>query len=200
MLKTLKLENIWHKYENNWILNDISYEFQNKKYVLMGASGIGKSTLLNIANNIIKPFKGKVTCSHKIGSIFQNINLLNDFTLRENIELALKIKKIKGEYEELSYLCSINKILDKYPNEVSGGQKQHAAIVRALALKATFLIADEPTGNLDQNSAQVIRNLFDLMHQKFSIGWIVSSHDPAWLKIADEALTIKEGKLVPLNG
>jgi ABC-type lipoprotein export system ATPase subunit len=199
MLKTLKLENISHKYENNWVLNDISYEFQNKKYVLMGPSGIGKSTLLNIANKIIKPLKGNVICNHNIGCIFQNINLLNDFTLKENIELALKIKNIKGEYAELARLCQIDKILNKYPNQVSGGQKQHTAIVRALAMKATFLIADEPTGNLDPNSAQVIRNLFNLMHQQFGIGWIVSSHDSQWLSIADETLTITEGKLTKLN-
>ena len=152
--KFLTLENISHRYEESWVLNEITYTFENKKYVLMGPSGIGKSTLLHIACNILKSTYGKIETTHEIGCIFQTLNLLNDFTLRENIELAAKIKHKKPEYEEIAYLCGITKILDKYPNQVSGGQKQHAAITRALATGATFLIADEPTGNLDAESAR----------------------------------------------
>jgi len=195
----LKLVNISHQYDKQTqVLKDISYTFENKKYVLMGPSGIGKSTLLHIACNIIKPTHGHVETRHSLGCIFQTLNLLEDFTLRENIELAAKIKGEKAEYEEVANLCGITKILDKFPNEVSGGQKQHAAITRALATGATFLIADEPTGNLDSDSAKIVRNLFALLNRQFNIGWIVSSHDPAWLDIADEKLTLKTSRLQKL--
>lgn len=194
----LVLNNITHKYGNQVVLQDVSYVFENKKYVLMGASGIGKSTLLHIASEIIKPTHGSVETTHNIGCIFQTLNLLADFTLRENIELAAKIKDRTPEYLEVANLCGITKILDKYPNEVSGGQKQHAAITRALATGATFLLADEPTGNLDCDSARVVRNLFALLHKQFNVGWVVSSHDPAWLDIADVKLTLRNGKIAKL--
>ena len=85
----LELNNISHAYSNNeLVLDDISFDFTNKKYVLIGPSGIGKSTLLHIINGIITPTKGKVQSNHKFGTIFQTLNLLNDFTLKENIEIT----------------------------------------------------------------------------------------------------------------
>lgn len=195
----LQLNNISHQYnKEGLVLNDLSYEFSNKKYVLMGPSGIGKSTLLHIAGKIIKPTMGTVETTHNFGIIFQTLNLLNDFTLRENIELAARIKKRNIEYEELANLCKLTDILDKYPNQVSGGQRQLCAIVRALATGATFLLADEPTGDLDEQNAQLIRQLFDLLNSKFEMGWLVSSHDSSWLEIADKKLTIKNGILEEL--
>lgn len=199
--KILKLTNICHQYDkkyDNWVLKDISFNFTNKKYVLMGPSGIGKSTLLHIITNIIKPTHGHIKTNHKFGSIFQNLNLLSDFTLRENISIAAKIKKYQPEYMELAKFCDVVDILDKFPSQISGGQKQRGAIIRALSTGATFLIADEPTDNLDEQNAQIIRNLFNLLNEELSIGWIVSSHDPSWLTIAHEKLTLKSGNLVYL--
>jgi putative ABC transport system ATP-binding protein len=195
----LKLINISHRYEkgleNSWILENINYEFGKKKYVLIGQSGIGKTTLLNIAGSIIKPTVGEIESNFNLGFIFQSLNLLSDFSLRENIELPGKINSQETKYSELAKLTNIENILDKFPNEVSGGQKQRAAITRALASGANFIIADEPTANLDKANAKLIIDLFALIHERLGIGCLISTHDTTWLDIADEKLEIQNRQL-----
>lgn len=192
----LKLNNIYHRYgKENWILKNLTYSFQAKKYILLGPSGIGKSTLLHIASGIIKPVSGYVISNYSIVNIFQSLNLLNDFTLRENIELAAKIRGKKALYSQIVEMTKISHILDKFPNQVSGGEKQRAAIARALSLEANFILADEPTGNLDPENASIIREIFNLIHAELGIGFIISTHDYAWLNIGNEKIEIKDGSL-----
>lgn len=192
----LSLKNISHKYENSpWIFSELDFQFENKKYVIIGPSGIGKSTLLHIINGLIQPIGGRIDSQYKTTMIFQSLNLLTDFTVRENIELALRINNLKLEYDELVSILGIENILDKFPNEISGGQKQRAAIARALSIGANFILADEPTGNLDAENACMIRELFKLIYDKLNIGFIISTHDHKWLEIADVQLQIVQGKL-----
>lgn len=196
----LRLINVSHRYEKSekWILNNVNFNFDNRKYVLVGSSGVGKSTLINIAGKIMPATSGQVLTDFTLGYIFQSFNLLSDFTLRENIELASKIKNTKPGYEEIAKLTGISQILDKFPNQVSGGQNQRAAITRALAYGANFILADEPTANLDQENAKIIIDLFDLINKELNIGFIISTHDNNWLKIADEALKIENCNLQEL--
>jgi len=196
----LRLINISHRYKNSEksTLENVNFNFENRKYILVGPSGTGKTTLINIAGKIMEPTRGQVLTDFVLGFIFQSFNLLSDFTIRENIELAAKIKKITPGYEEISKLTGIFEILDKFPNQVSGGQNQRAAITRSLAYGANFVLADEPTANLDDENAQIIINLFDLINKELNIGFVISTHDRKWLTIADEALTIENGILKEL--
>jgi ABC-type lipoprotein export system ATPase subunit len=191
----IRLENVYQKYDKTWILSDISCQFENKSYLIMGDSGIGKTTLLNIIGKIIKPTHGKVETRNKIGFIFQNFNLLSDFTVKENIEIGMKIKKQSGSYENIVELTGIKDILYKYPHQISGGQKQRTAIARTLADGSDFILADEPTGSLDDTNAENIRDIFHIINKELKVGFIISSHDARWKASVDENFSIKAGKL-----
>lgn len=191
----LILKNVYHKYDESWVLHDISFIFENKKYVLIGPSGVGKSTLLHIAGGIIKPKKGSVKSEYENAFIFQTSNLLEDLTVLENIEIAAQIRKRKCSYSQLIDLLGIEKILDRFPNQISGGEKQRVAIVRALSFGANFIFADEPTGNLDPDNARMIRNIFSLINKELKIGFLISTHDYDWLAVADKKLKLESGTL-----
>jgi len=191
----LNMIQITHSYGDQRILDDISFSFKEKQYLIIGASGIGKSTLLNIAGSIIAPQIGSVQNTYQIGYIFQTNNLLADFTIKENIEIAMHIKKNKDQYSNIAEITGITKILNKFPNQISGGEKQRASIARTLASGCNFILADEPTGNLDPENAENIRKLFKLINQELNLGYIVCSHDYEWKKYTDETLELKKGKL-----
>jgi ABC-type lipoprotein export system ATPase subunit len=192
----LELVNLSHSYDKkNLVLDDISFKFDSKKYVLIGPSGVGKSTLLNIAGGLLDPYKGFVRSDYDSAFIFQLFNLLDDFTIRENIEIAPKIKKKKVAYNEVVEITGISHLLDKFPGEISVGEKQRAAIARALACNPDFIFADEPTGSLDPYNASIIRNIFDQINKSLSIGFLISTHDYNWLSFADEKLNLKDGKI-----
>lgn len=193
----IKLENISHKFDNTLILNKINFSFDKKKYLIIGPSGIGKTTLLNIINKNLQPTNGNVTSKLRTEMIFQDFKLLEDFTIKENIDIALQINKIENEYLNIIELLGIKNILNKFPKEISGGEKQRAAIARALALDAKIIIADEPTSNLDQNNAKNILEVFENIHNTLNIGFIISSHDVLWETFAQTKLTIKNGELIP---
>lgn len=194
----LKLINIYHKYDSIWILHDINYNFENKRYLLMGHSGIGKTTFLNICAKLLKPTKGKIETDRKIGFIFQNFNLLSDFTVKENIEIAIKIKKQTISYENIIDFTNIKDILHKYPHQISGGQKQRVAIARALADGSNFILADEPTGSLDNENAKNIRKLFEVINKELNVGFLISSHDDMWKESVDVKMKLEDGDLITI--
>lgn len=198
-------------------LNDIHFSVEKGEYVaIMGESGSGKTTLLNILASLDKPTAGSVriqnrdtvTMSEKevsdfrrksLGFVFQDFNLLDTFTLLDNIFLPLVLSGKK--YEEMSRRLNpiaqklgISKILDKYPYEVSGGQKQRAAVARALIINPTIILADEPTGALDSKSADELLDLFSAInHEEQTI--LMVTHSIKAASNASRVLFIKDGNI-----
>ena len=167
-------------------LRNVNFSVEPGEYVaVMGESGSGKSTLLNILAALDRPTKGKVYLKGRnlsgikekemaafrrqnLGFVFQDFHLLDTFSLRDNIFLPLVLSGMKyGKMEErlqpVAKQLEITQLLDKYPYEVSGGQKQRAAVARALVTKPQLLLADEPTGALDYNTGKSILKLLQNM-------------------------------------
>ena len=203
------------------VLNKISYKFKKGKiYSLVGPSGSGKSTLLNLLSLIDKPSKGSIkianknvnfsdsisndiTRANKIGIIYQQNNLLPDFTALENVYLArLSIDNNKNkavdDANKIINKMGLSKRLDHYPSELSGGEMQRIAIARALINEPEIILADEPTGSLDQSTAkEVFKILYKLKNLNRLI--IYATHNRFFAKMADCKLEIIDGNIRNIN-
>lgn len=222
----IKLENISKEYKTNTkvikVLNDVNAKFYSGKfYAIMGHSGSGKSTLVNILalidnfdsgsyylyNLNIKDFNDEKLSNlrmNNIGFIFQEINLIPTLKAYENVMVPMLInKKIKANERKELALKLLKEVgledrIDHFPRELSGGEQQRVAIARALANDPNIIIADEPTGNLDEKTESEI---FELL-KKLSVKGrciIIVSHSEYVKKYADEVLKIENGKLVGVN-
>lgn len=222
----IKLENISKEYKTNTrvikVLNDVNAKFHSGKfYAIMGHSGSGKSTLVNILalidnfdsgayylyNLNIKDFNDEKLSNlrmNNIGFIFQEINLIPTLKAYENVMVPMLInKKIKANERKELALKLLKEVgledrIDHFPRELSGGEQQRVAIARALANDPNIIIADEPTGNLDEKTESEI---FELL-KKLSVKGrciIMVSHSEYVKKYADEVLKIENGKLVGVN-
>ena len=222
----IKLENISKEYKTNTkvikVLNDVNAKFYSGKfYAIMGHSGSGKSTLVNILalidnfdsgsyylyNLNIKDFNDEKLSNlrmNNIGFIFQEINLIPTLKAYENVMVPMLInKKIKANERKELALKLLKEVgledrIDHFPKELSGGEQQRVAIARALANDPNIIIADEPTGNLDEKTESEI---FELL-KKLSVKGrciIMVSHSEYVKKYADEVLKIENGKLVGVN-
>ena len=203
------------------VLNKISYKFKKGKiYSLVGPSGSGKSTLLNLLSLIDKPSKGSIkianknvnfsdsisndiTRANKIGIIYQQNNLLPDFTALENVYLArLSIDNNKNKaVDDASKIINkmgLGKRVDHYPSELSGGEMQRIAIARALINEPEIILADEPTGSLDQSTAkEVFKILYKLKNLNRLI--IYATHNRFFANMADCKLEIIDGNIKNIN-
>jgi len=203
------------------VLNKISYKFKKGKiYSLVGPSGSGKSTLLNLLSLIDKPSKGSIkienknvnfsdsvsndiTRANKIGIIYQQNNLLPDFTALENVYLArLSIDNNKNkavrDANKIINKMGLSKRVDHYPSELSGGEMQRIAIARALINEPEIILADEPTGNLDQSTAkEVFKILYKLKNLNRSI--IYATHNRFFANMADCKLEMIDGNIKNIN-
>ena len=203
------------------VLNKISYKFKKGKiYSLVGPSGSGKSTLLNLLSLIDKPSKGSIkianknvnfsdsisndiTRANKIGIIYQQNNLLPDFTALENVYLArLSIDNNKNKaVDDANKIISkmgLSKRIDHYPSELSGGEMQRIAIARALINEPEIILADEPTGSLDQSTAkEVFKILYKLKNLNRLI--IYATHNRFFANMADCKLEIIDGNIKNIN-
>ncbi|EAA0144679.1 ABC transporter ATP-binding protein [Listeria monocytogenes] len=199
-------------------LENISIDIKEGEFTgIMGPSGAGKSTLLNVLSTIDKPTSGQIVISgqelenmneqqmstfrrDKLGFIFQDYNLLDTLTIRENIILPLALAKrpVKEMEEKLAIISEkfdITEILDKYPSEISGGQKQRTAASRAIITSPSLIFADEPTGALDSKSAtNLLESLRDLNEQDKSTIMMVT-HDAFAASFCKRILFIKDGEL-----
>ncbi|WEV37140.1 ABC transporter ATP-binding protein [Lactobacillus sp. ESL0677] len=184
---------------------------------IMGASGSGKTTLLNILSTLDKPTTGHVFINHEdistlnanqmadfrskqIGFIFQDFNLLENLTNRENIALPLTLQgmsahKIDPLVDKIAARLGIKEILAKYPAQLSGGQKQRVASARALVHEPAILLADEPTGALDSSSARELLDTMADLNQKDGVTTLMVTHDPFSASFANRILFIKDGKI-----
>ena len=218
----LKVENVSKLYEteNNSILavNDVSFQIPHGSFVgIMGASGSGKTTLLNLIATIDKPTNGVVRISGQnivdmpdeaaaefrrkhLGFVFQEYNLLETLTIYENIALALTIKEVSKEkirpmIQNLSEKLDISAVLDKFPYEVSGGQRQRCACARAIVVNPDIILADEPTGALDSHAARQLLDTFAMLCREFSATILMVTHDVMAASYCDRILFMKDGEI-----
>lgn len=196
-------------------LRDVSFSVEEGEYVaIMGESGSGKTTLLNILASLDKPTKGEVILSGKkttdikdkdlaafrrenLGFVFQDFNLLDTFTLRDNIYLPLVLSgkphsEMEKRIEPLAKKLGIEDLLLKYPFEVSGGQKQRAAVARALITNPHIVLADEPTGALDSKASDSLLTLFNTINEAGQTILMVT-HSTKAASHAKRVLFIKDG-------
>ena len=198
-------------------LSDVSFSVEQGEYVaIMGESGSGKTTLLNILASLDKPTSGEVLLNGKnivsikekeisnfrrnnLGFVFQDFNLLDTFSLKDNIFLPLvlsgkKFNEMNERLQPLAKKLGIADLLEKYPYEVSGGQKQRAAIARALITNPQLILADEPTGALDSHSSDELLQLFeDINNEGQTI--VMVTHSTKAASSAKRVLFIKDGRV-----
>lgn len=212
----LELRNISKKYGNVTILDNTNLLIsQGSSIAIVGASGTGKTTLLNIASLLDVPTSGEIyyfgkkisqenyTQNRKkfISFVYQQHNLMPEFTVLENISIIAKMKEVYNEEHTLHLLEKIGIIehKDKKPSELSGGQKQRASIVRAIACKPKILFADEPTGNLDPDSAEVSSNLLISLAVEQNIAVFLITHNMEIAKKCNQILQIHKHQLVDIR-
>lgn len=198
-------------------LRDVNFTVERGEYVaIMGESGSGKTTLLNILAALDKPTEGKVYLKDRdlgklkekeiatfrrqnLGFVFQDFNLLDTFSLKDNIFLPLvlsgkKYPEMGKRLKPIAEKLGIEKLLEKYPYEVSGGQKQRAAIARALITKPQLILADEPSGALDSKAADSLMNLFTTINKEGQT-IVMVTHSVKAASSAKRVLFIKDGKV-----
>lgn len=223
MTEILKVDNVTKTYgkkgeKQYQALKGINFSVQKGEFVgIMGASGSGKTTLLNILSTLDQPTTGRVFVNgqdltalkknqmadfrgKEIGFIFQDFNLLENLTNRENISLPLALQNVKAreihdKVESIANRLGISGILDKYPAEISGGQKQRVAASRALVHNPAMLYGDEPTGALDSQSATELLSTMKDLNEKDKVSILMVTHDPYSASYAGRILFIKDGKI-----
>lgn len=223
-METLKANNLTKVYnaykgaKEVKALDGISFTINKGEFVgIMGPSGSGKTTLLNILSGIDKGTSGEVFINNKdisnmnkdqmalfrrknIGYIFQDFNLLDSLTLKENIALPLILDKvnpkdIKNRVDDLMNFFNIIDLKKKYPYNISGGEKQRVAGARALINNPAIVFADEPTGNLDSKSANNIMNIISRMNNNINSTVLMVTHDPFASSFCKRIIFIKDGKI-----
>lgn len=199
-------------------LKGIDFQLKNNEFVaVMGSSGSGKTTFLNCISTIDNPTNGTITINGKnpfklnddelarfrrneLGFVFQDFNLVHTLTVEENILLPLTLDEVEGEemktrLEKVIEFLGIEEILKKRTFEISGGQKQRAAIARAVIHQPSLLLADEPTGNLDSKSVNSVMTLFHSIHQTFQTSLLMVTHDPYVASFAERVIFMQDGLL-----
>lgn len=218
----LEVKNLKKTYNNcgneTEVLHNISFRVDEGEFVcIMGASGSGKTTLLNCISTIDSITSGEVYLDNKnmrnlkskdlsafrrkkIGFIFQDYNLIDTLTIFENIALALSIngvkeKEIKERVISISKKLQIDSVLQKYPYEISGGQKQRCACARAIVNEPVLILADEPTGALDSISSKKLMELLSYMNSDLNETIIMVTHDPVCASYAKRVIFLKDGSI-----
>ena len=199
-------------------VNDVTLNFKEGEFAaIVGPSGSGKTTLLNLIGGLDSPTSGNITVNgtvisdlkpsqlidfrlHNIGFVFQAYNLIPVLTAKENVEFIMDLQnKSKKEREErtmsLLQAVGLEDRKDNRPSELSGGQQQRIAVARALASKPKFILADEPTANLDSKTAENLLDIMEKLNREENITFIFSTHDPRVMKKARRMITMVDGKI-----
>ena len=197
-------------------LKNINLSFEKQEFTaVVGPSGSGKTTLLNVLGGLDKPTKGKVTIDNsditkmkagklvdfrlnKIGFVFQAYNLIPVLTALENVEFIMLLQKVskkerREQAENLLQDVGLGDRMNNRPSQLSGGQQQRVAVARALASKPAFVLADEPTANLDSKSAESLLDMMEEMNKKHNMTFIFSTHDARVIKRARRVVTLEDG-------
>jgi putative ABC transport system ATP-binding protein len=201
------------------VLQDVNLGIKKGEFVsIMGPSGSGKTTLLDILGCLLKPTQGNVFIDgvktadlsddelaeirrEKIGFIFQQYNLIPNATAIENVAISLRVAgKSKWEADDgakrLLKLVGLEDRMTHKPSELSGGQQQRVAIARALANNPKIILGDEPTGNLDTKTGEIILNLLQQLNHKEGYTIVVVTHDPKIAKYTDKIINLIDGRVV----
>jgi len=215
----LELKNISKSYGTQLILNNISFQVKESEMVsILGPSGSGKSTLLQLIGLLMKPDTGTINLdglpyssltekdqaifrNQKLGFVFQFHNLLGEFSCEENIKFPLFIKGEKltesdeALFEKIVQTLGITDILKKLPSQISGGEQQRVAVARALINKPTLLLADEPTGNLDNKNAETLYALFVELKAVWQQRIIMVTHNEKLTSHSDQVIYLNSGRI-----
>ncbi|MFZ5766789.1 MAG: ABC transporter ATP-binding protein [Thermodesulfobacteriota bacterium] len=220
-------ENIHKEYQAGEVtiraLNNLSFEIEPSSFVsFVGPSGSGKTTLLNLIGCLDKPTKGALTVAGmdvlrldrkksasfrgmNLGFIFQDFNLIPVLTVYENIEYPLLMVQNALAAERKKMVSALLEAVgmveqrDKYPDQISGGQKQRTAVARALVTNPKLVLADEPTANLDHKTAFMVIELMKRMRDSFGTTFIFSTHDPKIVGEAETVFTLEDGRLAGMQ-
>ena len=212
----LDIENITKKYKKNdnvfVALDDITFKVEKNDFIaIVGPSGSGKSTLLHAIGGLIRPDSGTILYNgrdiysldnqetdnyrkNNIGFVFQQFHLVPYLTVSENIRMAGKVNSNKKQINFYLEKCSIDSLRNKYPSELSVGEKQRTAFIRAIISKPDILLADEPTGNLDPENSNIVMSLIRDYHRNGGTVLLVS-HMPETATYASRSITLRSGKI-----
>ncbi|ADE70353.1 MULTISPECIES: ABC transporter ATP-binding protein [Priestia] len=221
-MNILEATNIHKSYGNKFnrqeVLKGVDITIMKGEFVgIMGASGSGKTTLLNVLSSIdkinggtikiegneISRMKEKQLANFRkthLGFIFQDYNLLDTLTVKENILLPLSVAKTPSaiahkKFDALAKQLGIYELKDKYPNEISGGQKQRTSAARAFIHEPSMIFADEPTGALDSKAASDLLNKLTELNDKRSASIVMVTHDPVAASYCSKVIFIKDGQI-----
>lgn len=199
-------------------INNLSFSMEQGEFIgIMGPSGSGKTTLLNMLATLDPVTQGEIIIggsslsmmnekelsdfrSQQLGFIFQDFNLLETMSVFENIALPLalrsvSVEKITATVQQISKLLGIGGMLEKYPAEISGGQKQRTAIARALVHSPALLLADEPTGALDSKNAAILMETMADLNKQQKVSVLMVTHDPLSASYCSRILFIRDGEI-----
>lgn len=221
-MSIIKTENLSKVYNPDTVpvyaLNKVNISFEEGEFTTVrGPSGSGKTTLLNMIGGLDKPSEGSVSIDgvdisklkdskridfrlHNIGFVFQHYNLIPVFTARENVSFIMLLqKRNKKEIEErankLLDRVGLEKKKDSRPVQMSGGEQQRVAVARALASEPKFILADEPTANLDTASAMNLLDIMEKMNKEENVTFIFSTHDQRVIDRARRVITMVDGAI-----
>jgi len=222
-MKILELKNVNKIYNSTEVkvhaVNNVSLDFEEAEFAaIVGPSGSGKTTLLNLIGGLDMPTSGEIIIDgtnlaelkpsqlidfrlNNIGFVFQSYNLVPVLTARENVEFIMTLQKWpkhKKDERTLELLTAVGlgDRINSRPAKLSGGQQQRVAVARALASRPKFVLADEPTANLDSRAATNLLEIMKKLNQEERITFIFSTHDPRVVKMAHRIITLEDGKVV----
>lgn len=222
MEKILKIDSIEKYYGSKSSLtkaiDNISFDVERGEFIaIMGASGSGKTTLLNCISTIDKVTSGHIYLNdldvttlkgnklsefrrEELGFIFQDFNLLDTLTAYDNIALALSIqdksvKNLDEKIKEVSKYLNITHVLNKYPYQMSGGEKQRVASARAIITNPSLILADEPTGALDSKSAKMLLERLEYLNKEKNATILMVTHDAYTASYSSRVIFIKDGRI-----
>ncbi len=200
-------------------VNDVSLSIEPGEFTaIVGPSGSGKTTLLNLMGGLDVPTSGRVIIDgtdistlkanqliefrlHHIGFVFQAYNLIPVFTALENVEFIMLLQGVDKQKRreraiQLLKAVGLEDKIHSFPSQLSGGQQQRVAVARALASHPSFVLADEPTANLDSHTAENLLDIMAQLNRGFNMTFVFSTHDPRVIRRAKRVITLQDGQVI----